>query len=94
MESVVGQMQQVIVDQEFSPFYARRLVLKMGLRGELIQTVSSVVEKMYRLFLEKDLDLVEINPLAVSARGEVMALDGKIIAITMPGASPRPDSVV
>ncbi len=80
VESVVGQMQQVIVDQEFSPFYARRLVLKMGLRGELIQTVSSVVEKMYRLFLEKDLDLVEINPLAVSAKGEVMALDGKIIA--------------
>jgi succinyl-CoA synthetase beta subunit len=76
---IFHHMQQVIVDQEFSPFYARRLVLKLGLRGELIQSVSSIIEKMYRLFLQKDLDLVEINPLAVSPTGDLMALDGKII---------------
>ncbi|GGA15688.1 hypothetical protein [Okeania sp. KiyG1] len=33
---------------------------------------------MYQLFIEKDLDLVEINPLGVSPTGEVMALDGKV----------------
>lgn len=79
IESLLQEIQQVLVDQEFSPFYARRLALMMGLEGELIQTVSSIVEKMYRLFVQKDLDLVEINPLAVSPNGEVMALDGKVI---------------
>jgi succinyl-CoA synthetase beta subunit len=80
VEATIGAMQQVVVDQEFSPFYARRLALKMGLQGELIQSVSAILEKMYQLFLQKDLDLVEINPLAVSPAGELMALDGKITA--------------
>ncbi|MEG4249194.1 MULTISPECIES: succinate--CoA ligase subunit beta [unclassified Microcoleus] len=80
VEGSIEQMQQVAVDQEFSPFYARRLALKMGLQGDLIQSVSTIVEKMYRLFVEKDLDLVEINPLGISPRGEVMALDGKVTA--------------
>ena len=73
-------MQRVVVEQEFSPFYARRLTLKMGLQGNLIEVVSEIIQKMYQLFLEKDLDLIEINPLAINSRGEVMALDGKITA--------------
>lgn len=78
IEKVVEQMQQVIIDQQFSPFYARRLAIKMGLSGELIAPVSQLIEKMYRLFIAKDLELLEINPLAVSSSGELMALDGKI----------------
>lgn len=80
VEGSIDQMQQVAVDQEFSPFYARRLMLKMGLQGDLIQSVSTIVEKMYRLFVQKDLDLVEINPLGISPTGELMALDGKVSA--------------
>ncbi|HEY9805558.1 MAG TPA: succinate--CoA ligase subunit beta, partial [Candidatus Obscuribacterales bacterium] len=80
LESSLEKMQQVTVDQEFSPFYARRLALKMGLQGTLIQSISAVVEKMYQLFVQKDLDLVEINPLGISIKGEVMALDGKVTA--------------
>ncbi|TAE60842.1 MAG: succinate--CoA ligase subunit beta [Nostocales cyanobacterium] len=72
------KMQYVVVEQEFSPFYARRLGLKMGLQGALMQSVSDIIEKMYKLFVEKDLDLVEINPLAVNAAGQVMALNGKV----------------
>ncbi|MEH2390326.1 MAG: succinate--CoA ligase subunit beta [Nostoc sp.] len=77
-ESAGERMHYVVVEQEFSPFYARRLALKMGLQGTLMQSVSSVVEKMYQLFVQKDLDLVEINPLAVSATSQVMALNGKV----------------
>jgi succinyl-CoA synthetase beta subunit len=80
VESKLEHMQQVVVDQEFSSFYARRLALKMGLEGELIQSVSSVLEKMYNLFIQQDLDLIEINPLAVSTTGELMALDGRVVA--------------
>ncbi|MFB2975921.1 ATP-grasp domain-containing protein [Microseira sp. BLCC-F43] len=79
-DAVQEKMQQVIVEGEFSPFYARRLALKMGLQGQLISAVSTIVEAMYKLFIQKDLDLVEINPLGVSLAGEVMALDGKVIA--------------
>lgn len=77
-ESAGEKMQYVVVEQDFSPFYARRLALKMGLQGRLMESVSLVVEKMYQLFIQKDLDLVEINPLAVSASDEVMALNGKV----------------
>lgn len=78
VDAVIEQMQRVVVEQEFSPFYARRLALKMGLQGNLIESVSGIAQKMYQLFVEKDLDLVEINPLGISSTGEVMALDGKI----------------
>lgn len=78
VESQIDQIQQVVVEQEFSPFYARRLALKMGLKGSLIQSVSAIVEKMYNLFIRQDLDLIEINPLGVSASGALMALDGKV----------------
>ncbi|NES07748.1 MAG: succinate--CoA ligase subunit beta [Okeania sp. SIO2F4] len=77
-ETAMKNMQQVVVNQEFSPFYARRLMVKIGLQGKLIESVSHIVEKMYQLLVEKDLDLIEINPLGISPRGEVMALDGKV----------------
>jgi succinyl-CoA synthetase beta subunit len=80
VESSLNSLNQVIVDQEFSPFYARRLAIAMGLTGELIQSLSDVLERMYGLFIQKDLDLIEINPLAVGPTGELMALDGKISA--------------
>jgi succinyl-CoA synthetase beta subunit len=78
LDTLLEHMQQVVIEGEFSPFYARRLAIKMGVRGALIESVSTIIEKMYYLFSDKDMDLVEINPLGVSADGELMALDGKI----------------
>jgi succinyl-CoA synthetase beta subunit len=78
VEAHLDQMQQVIVEREFSPFYARRLALKMGVEGTLIQSVSAIVEKMYTLFIHYDLDLIEINPLGINVTGDLMALDGKV----------------
>jgi succinyl-CoA synthetase beta subunit len=79
VELALRHVQQVIVDREFSPFYARRLAVKMGLQGILIPRISDVIEKMYHLFNQNDLDLVEINPLGISADKQVMALDGKVV---------------
>jgi succinyl-CoA synthetase beta subunit len=78
LDTLLEQMQKVVIEEEFSPFYARRLAIKMGLQGELIHSVSTIIEKMYCLFEENDLDLIEINPLGISANGELMALDSKI----------------
>lgn len=80
LEAVIEQIQQVVVQEEFSPYYARRLAIKMGLTGNLLLKVSQIIESMYRLMIANDLDLVEINPLGVSSEGEVMALDGKVTA--------------
>jgi succinyl-CoA synthetase beta subunit len=92
VEANLSQVQQVVVEQDFSPFYARRLAVQMGLKGELIQSVSQIVEKMYTLFSQKDLDLVEINPLAVSPSGKLMALDGKV-AVNDASLGRHPDLV-
>ena len=78
IEVLLDNMQKVVVEEEFSAFYARRLAIKMGLQGVLLQSVSAILEKMYHLFIDKDLDIIEINPLGVSTDGEIMALDGKI----------------
>ena len=72
------QVVHILVEEEFSPFYVRRLALGMGLSGPLMRSVASVAERMYQLFIQRDLDLVEINPLGVGADGTVMALDGKV----------------
>ncbi len=78
VDSLLANLQQVVVESEFSLFYARRLAANMGLSGQLICSVSKIIAKMYHLFVEKDLDLIEINPLGVNSKGELMALDGKI----------------
>jgi succinyl-CoA synthetase beta subunit len=78
INDAIDRIQQVVVYEEFSSFYARRLALKMGLEGDLMLAVSDIIEKMYRLMQSQDLDLIEINPLGVDRNGRVMALDGKI----------------
>jgi succinyl-CoA synthetase beta subunit len=78
VDTLLEHLKKVVVEEEFSPFYARRLAIAMGLQGAAIESVSAIVEKIYYLFIDKDLDLVEINPLGVSVDGELMALDGKI----------------
>ncbi len=71
-------LQKVPITQEFSPFLAKHLAVKMGLSGDLLLGVCNIIEKMYGLFTSKDLDLIEINPLGVNKDGELMALDGKM----------------
>ena len=78
VNALLSNLQQVVVDTEFSMFYARRLAAAMGLSGKLICSVSEIIAKMYGLFQSRDLDLIEINPLGVNSQGELMALDGKI----------------
>lgn len=78
IDSLLANLQQVIIEEDFSLFYARRLAANMGLAGKMICSVSDIIAKMYSLFESKDLDLIEINPLGVNTKGELMALDGKI----------------
>lgn len=78
LEDLLKNLQQCVIKEEFSPFYARQLAIKMGLKDKSIISVSHILQKMYHLLITYDLDLIEINPLGINRQGEVMALDGKI----------------
>jgi len=62
----------------FSPFQARKLSAALGLDAEQRKPFAEIVRNLYRLFLEKDCSLLEINPLAVTEDGRLLALDTKI----------------
>ncbi|MBV9620060.1 MAG: succinate--CoA ligase subunit beta, partial [Gammaproteobacteria bacterium] len=60
------------------PHQARELAFGLGLSGEQVGQFVTLTAALYRLYLEKDLSLVEINPLIVTADGTLVALDAKI----------------
>lgn len=69
---------RVAVEDDFSPYYARRLSLRLGLIGEEMLAVGTIVEKMYRLLVAKDLARIEIDPLAIDSSGQLAILDAKV----------------
>ena len=60
------------------PFQARKIAFNLGLTGKTASAAASFILKLYRLFLDKDCSLAEINPLITTATGEVIALDAKL----------------
>jgi succinyl-CoA synthetase beta subunit len=64
----------------FRPFQANRIFYGLGLDGSLARPVMATVIGLYRLFIDKDLSLAEINPLVVTDEGGVVALDAKVVA--------------
>jgi succinyl-CoA synthetase beta subunit len=62
----------------FQPYQARRLIYGAGIDDPSEQKqILTLVEKLYRCFVESDAMLTEINPLIVTPDGEVRALDSK-----------------
>jgi len=59
-------------------FQARELAFGLGLTGPQIAEFTALATALYRLYLEKDLSLVEVNPLIVTKSGALVALDAKI----------------
>jgi succinyl-CoA synthetase beta subunit len=59
-------------------FQARRLAFGLGLDGQAFAQGVSLVRNLCRLYLAKDCSLVEVNPLAVTAEGRILALDAKL----------------
>jgi len=59
-------------------FQARRLVFGLKLPASSIARGVQSIQAAYRLFVECDASLLEINPLVVTRQGEMLALDGKV----------------
>jgi succinyl-CoA synthetase beta subunit len=62
----------------FQPFQGRKLAYGMNLSPTQIRPATSLMANLYKLFQAKDCSLAEINPLVVTADGEILALDAKL----------------
>ena len=56
----------------------RELAFGLGLKGEQQKQFEAILKGLYRLYLDKDASLIEINPLIVTKSGQLMALDCKL----------------
>ena len=61
------------------PFQARELAFKLGLKGTEIQQFVTIFLQLAKLFLEKDLALLEVNPLVVTKKQNLICLDAKAV---------------
>jgi succinyl-CoA synthetase beta subunit len=60
------------------PFQARRLAFDLGFTGDQVDKAEKIMLALAKVYLEKDATLAEINPLATTKKGDVVALDAKI----------------
>ncbi len=60
------------------PYQCRKLFFGLKLDNTQLRTFTEILMALYRLFVDKDLSLLEINPLVVTKNGMLLCLDGKI----------------
>lgn len=60
------------------PYQCREIAFGLGLEGKQIKQFASLLTGLSKLFVEKDLSLVEVNPLVITDEGDLLCLDGKI----------------
>jgi succinyl-CoA synthetase beta subunit len=59
-------------------FQCRQLAFGLGFSGPQIAQFGKIAQALYKLYLERDASLVEVNPLIVTGDGDLLALDAKI----------------
>src|ERR1700754_2209522 len=59
-------------------YQCRQLAFGLGFKGSQVTEFQAMALGLYKLYLEKDASLVEVNPLIVTKGGNLMALDAKI----------------
>lgn len=61
------------------PYQGRELAFKLGLKGDQIKQFAHIFVQMAKMFVEKDLALLEVNPLVTTKEGNLLCLDAKIV---------------
>jgi succinyl-CoA synthetase beta subunit len=79
VESLSGRVVRKIPLSGIDGQTADAIASQLGLKGEVAAQVSDIIIRLERLAREKECELAEINPLAVSVDGTVMPLDAKVI---------------
>ena len=59
-------------------YQCRQIAFGIGLVGSQVKQLTQTMNGLYRLFMDKDLSLIEINPLIITTQEELLALDAKI----------------
>jgi len=62
----------------YQPFHGRRIAYALGLEGAQVKQCVALMSKLYDLFLAKDMEMLEINPLIVTKAGTLHCLDAKM----------------
>ncbi len=62
----------------FQPFHGRKIAFALGLKGDQVKACGKLIENLYKMVVEKDMSLLEINPLVVTKDGKLICLDGKM----------------
>jgi succinyl-CoA synthetase beta subunit len=62
----------------YFPYHGRKVAFALGLRGDQMNQCVRLVGALHRAFVEKDMTLLEINPLIVTNDGQLLCLDAKV----------------
>ena len=61
-----------------SGHHGRQIAFALGLEGEQVKQANALIANLYQAFVEKDMSLLEINPLVVTGAGDLICLDAKV----------------
>jgi succinyl-CoA synthetase beta subunit len=62
----------------FQAFHGRRVAFSLGLTGKAVKQCVSLMGILYKAFTERDMEMLEINPLIVTDSGDLKVLDAKV----------------
>ena len=83
IETVAAKSPEKIIQEPvdpltgLQPYQARKLASQLGFESSQLKNASKLFEGLYRTFIAYDCSMVEVNPLVVTNKGEVLALDAK-----------------
>ena len=70
--------EHVDISLGIQPYQCRKIAYFLGLQGQSVRQAVSFISSLYRVFIEKDCSLAEINPLVLTSDGNIAALDAKL----------------
>jgi succinyl-CoA synthetase beta subunit len=62
----------------YQPWHGRRIAFALGLTGNQVKQCVALMGTLFRMFMEKDMEMLEINPLIVTDKGDLKCLDAKM----------------
>ncbi len=65
-------------DLGMAPFFARKIAFALFDDMNLVHQATDLFQKLYKVFIDTDASLVEINPLVITSENQLLALDGKM----------------
>ncbi|MDA0186401.1 ADP-forming succinate--CoA ligase subunit beta [Roseicyclus sp.] len=62
----------------YQPYHGRRVAYSLGLEGKQVKECVGLMALLYKAFVERDMEMLEINPLIVTDEGSLKVLDAKV----------------